>query len=296
MVEIETSTLVYISDTNSIASPVKTIDVNQVGFYFYNGSKWTKLSLSNLSFTNAIKNENGLLKLGGTLTENTEIITTTDHKLAVKGNFENNFSVGTDAFSVNSKDKKVGIGTIAPTNTLDVNGKLRVRNTDIIPANQAEILYVNADGVIGKSDVNGYSPKTYFSESRNPIDVTSDFNSANLIVLPIETGNITLNTLNMSPTNGVLTVSETGIYQISGSLNMAIRTNSGTGEAATQKIFLAINIQKSTDGGSNWASISGIRPIILQDKGINLNNTFSLPTTLVNLSANNKLRMVIYRT
>ena len=51
MASIEKSTMVYITSGNFVDSPaptaVKTVDVNAEGFYFYDGTKWTKIGTSN---------------------------------------------------------------------------------------------------------------------------------------------------------------------------------------------------------------------------------------------------------
>ena len=75
------STLIYISEATSGTANGKAIDIDEKGYYYYNGTKWVKLTTwdningTTHTFTNAIAHDQttNLVKLGGNLIEPTTI-------------------------------------------------------------------------------------------------------------------------------------------------------------------------------------------------------------------------------
>lgn len=111
MTSIPTSTLIYI---NSVATGLQTgtaVNIDTVGYYYYNGTAWTKLIANSSNFD--IYNSNG------TLTGN-RIVSQAANTLAFTGTKTNAFSVAGHAFSVDAANNRVGIGTIAPSAILSV--------------------------------------------------------------------------------------------------------------------------------------------------------------------------------
>lgn len=185
---------------------------------------------------------------------------------------------------------QVGINTENPTETFDVNGTLRIRSTELLSSNRVSSLYVDENGVVGKSFISPGSPLTTFISATASTDIATAFNAGNVIELPITATTIDLNTLNVNLANNRIRIPEGGTYQLSASLNISL----GTGNL-NDNVFLAFNIQVSKDNGGTWEAISGNRPIFnMLTAGAFAYNTM-LPTGLANLDEGDLLRLVIFR-
>ncbi|WP_114822615.1 hypothetical protein [Chryseobacterium sp. KLBC 52] len=110
MTGVPVSTLIYV---NSIATGTNTgtaLNIDAVGYYYYDGTVWTKL-------TNPIN----IYNADGTLTGN-RTVTQGANTLAFTGTQANAFSVDGNTLSVDAANNRVGIGTVSPTNRLVVTG------------------------------------------------------------------------------------------------------------------------------------------------------------------------------
>lgn len=186
---------------------------------------------------------------------------------------------------------QVGINTQEPTESLDVNGKVRIRDISNLESTNVASLYVDGTGVVGRSSTNPSSPRTTFVSSSQPTNIVTDFNAGNTIQLPITATHLGLNTLNATLVNNNIRIPSTGTYQLSGSLNILLATG-----AIDQRVYLAFNIQRSTDGGTTWTAVSGARPIFIMAAAGSFYYITVLPVALVNLNVNDLIRLVIYRT
>ncbi|WP_449397807.1 hypothetical protein [Chryseobacterium wanjuense] len=110
MTGIPTSTLIYV---NSIATGSQTgtaINVDVAGYYYFNGSVWTKLSTgSNVNIYNS----------DGTLTGN-RIVTQGANTLTFNSTAVNGFSVDGKTFSVDAANNRIGVGTTSPSGIIDM--------------------------------------------------------------------------------------------------------------------------------------------------------------------------------
>lgn len=186
---------------------------------------------------------------------------------------------------------QVGVNTATPTEDLDVNGKVRIRNTEVLTSNSVSVINVDENGVVGISYVGSNSPLTTFVNGTSATNVLTDFNAGNIIVLPISATSIGLNSLNATLENNRLRIPESGTYQLSASLNIFLSTG-----VIRSTVFLAFNVQLSKDNGGTWEAISGARPIFTMSGRGNFYYNSTLPTGLVNLVEGDLLRLVIYRT
>lgn len=114
MTNIETSTLIYVNSISTGTQIGLTVNVDDVGYYYYNGTSWTKLNPSTATVP-----DNNIYNSDGILTTN-RIVTQGTHTLAFTGTAVNAFSVDGNTFSVSAADDKVGIGTASPSNKLHV--------------------------------------------------------------------------------------------------------------------------------------------------------------------------------
>jgi hypothetical protein len=187
---------------------------------------------------------------------------------------------------------RVGIGTVYPSQSLDVNGRAVIRNTDVLTSGLISPIFVDENGLVGKANISSQSQIAFYSRGSSLSFTVDDFNLGNVNVIPISTSNQALNTINTSiPQEGNVMISQTGTYLIGGSLNFVL--NSAATEA---KIYIAINIDISTNGGTSWSSISGARPIFVLHWNGSMNQSYTLPTVIRQLNTGNLLRIKFYRT
>jgi hypothetical protein len=119
MTGVPTSTLIYV---NSVATGTQTgtaVNIDAVGYYYYNGSVWTKLA-----------NPVNIYNADGNLTGN-RTVTQGANTLAFTGTKTNAFSVNGKNFSVDAANSRVGIGTIAPASSLSVQNSSGATNSTI---------------------------------------------------------------------------------------------------------------------------------------------------------------------
>ncbi|MFS4470772.1 hypothetical protein [Chryseobacterium sp. T20] len=114
MTGIPVSTLVYV---NSIATGSQTgtaVNIDTVGYYYYDGTSWVKLH----NPTNSIAAN--LYNADGALTGN-RAVSQGSNTLAFTGTATNAFSVDNSTLSVDAANDRVGVGTITPDTKLTVS-------------------------------------------------------------------------------------------------------------------------------------------------------------------------------
>lgn len=108
MTTVPTSTLIYV---NSVATGTQlgtAINIDAVGYYFYNGTAWVKINAPVNIYTN-----------DGSLNGN-RIVTQGANTLAFTASAVNAFSVDNTTFSVDATNKRIGIGTTAPKQQIHI--------------------------------------------------------------------------------------------------------------------------------------------------------------------------------
>ncbi|SHM02112.1 hypothetical protein SAMN05444360_10732 [Chryseobacterium carnipullorum] len=135
MTGVPTSTLVYV---NSIATGTQAgtaVNIDAVGYYYYNGSNWVKISPPlNIYNTN------------GTLTGN-RTVTQGANTLAFASGIVNGFSVANSTLSVDGANGRIGIGSNAPTKKLHVEGSQFLNAAATVAAtNDAFDINIGQDG------------------------------------------------------------------------------------------------------------------------------------------------------
>ncbi|SFN89583.1 hypothetical protein SAMN05421594_4625 [Chryseobacterium oleae] len=117
MAAVPISTLVYINSVTTGTQTGTAINMDTVGYYYYNGTAWAKLNAP----------INNIYNTDGTLTAN-RTVNQADKTLAFTGTAVNAFSVDGNTVSVDAANNRVGIGTLTPQKTLHVNGSAQVTN------------------------------------------------------------------------------------------------------------------------------------------------------------------------
>lgn len=127
MTGIPTSTLIYVNGVGNGSQAGNAVNIDAVGYYYYNGSVWVKLhNPNNITETN-IYNANGTLTGNRTVTQGS-------NTLAFTANAVNAFSVNGNNFSVDALNRRVGIGTAAPASFLSILNPVAGTVTDVLSA------------------------------------------------------------------------------------------------------------------------------------------------------------------
>ncbi|PWN58400.1 hypothetical protein [Chryseobacterium viscerum] len=272
----QTGTIVYV--TSGVALPTaKTINVTAEGYYYFDGGVWVKVSSApSVNADNGLTKTGNNIQLGGTLIKDAHIDT---------AGFNTIFS----------GSGNLGVGTVVPSEKLDIEGKVRIGSTPELAELDAKPLFIGGNGVLGTLKEGG--PKTLYIDAINVFttsnnNLLSDFNNGNHIVIrfgPIN-DNIQLNTMDATVNAGYVTIKQNGFYQLNASLGTAVTTSSNL------NIFQVFNVEKSSDGGVTWTTISGTRTVSLIPPNFNNFRVFCiLPTVVTQLQTNDRLRMVTFR-
>ncbi|MET3535043.1 hypothetical protein [Chryseobacterium limigenitum] len=117
MTGIPTSTLIYINNATTGLQSGAAVNIDDVGYYYYNGTAWVKMHNPN----NSIFSNVNIYNSDGSLTGN-RIVTQAANTLAFTATATNAFSVDGSTLSVDAANDRLGIGTAAPTRKLHVEG------------------------------------------------------------------------------------------------------------------------------------------------------------------------------
>ncbi|SEW02052.1 Chitin binding Peritrophin-A domain-containing protein [Chryseobacterium wanjuense] len=131
MKEIPVSTLIFVDNVTTGSTTGIATNIYQVGFYYFDGERWVRLNFDPVLYAPI-----NLYNTDGTL-EADRVVTQNDKKLAFTSTANNAFSIDGDTFSVDAKADRVGIGTIAPAERLDISGAVSVRGRAAIDKTSA---------------------------------------------------------------------------------------------------------------------------------------------------------------
>ena len=140
MTEVETSTLIYVDSVTTGSQTGTAAQIDSAGYYYYNGSVWTKLITDAAINSINIYNSDGTLSANRTVQQagNTLAFTST----ATTGT--SHFSIDGSTFSVDAVNNRIGIGTTTPQNRLDLGNTAGSSATDVTGKKLA--VYNNATG------------------------------------------------------------------------------------------------------------------------------------------------------
>lgn len=126
----------------------KTRNVTRAGYYYFDGTLWVPIIISASNGLNVPATTQNV-QLGGSLIQPTTISDiTSQNYLFFKGTGINAISFNDSTLSVDATNSRVGVNTIAPLKTLDVEGTLRLsqnieENTPTRLSNNAKPVYVD---------------------------------------------------------------------------------------------------------------------------------------------------------
>ncbi len=255
MVGVQVSTLLYINDANTGQRTGSAINIDSTGYYYYDGTVWTKLLPT-------ISDQVNIYNADGTLTGN-RIVSQGTNTLAFTSSANNGFSINGTTFSVNTLQNVIGIGTSSPTAKIDIIGgqnvaAIRARNIE----NSNNTTLSNRKTLVPMMiDINGIVVKKANPVTNNPTDSYS------------------VDAIFETPANQPVTIFN-GIT-FGSIVNFKFLTNYSFGNSNTALVFG--DLSYSQKGGwrlaSNWNSsgntASGSRPTIVGEGTDTL--TFDFP-------------------
>ncbi|NIF04950.1 hypothetical protein F3J23_05800 [Chryseobacterium sp. Tr-659] len=147
----QTGTLVYVTDASNAAPSGKTINITAVGYYYFDGTLWQKIS-GNAS-SNNIYSTNGNLEANRTVAMGDKTLGFTSGTPAV-----NQFNIDGTLFSVDTQNDRIGVGTSTPQKTQHVNGSLQITNELNVGGNAATAGSAGTAGQILSSGGPGTAP------------------------------------------------------------------------------------------------------------------------------------------
>ncbi|MGU3377048.1 hypothetical protein [Chryseobacterium sp. M5A1_1a] len=191
---------------------------------------------------------------------------------------------------------QVGINTPTPTETLDVNGTLKVRNTTKQPNGKLIPIFVDDDGLVTRGNTDPTQLTTPFLYNNNSTTgiiyentaQSSTYNaggvnwvtiSKNMIFGNIKTGN-----------DNVLSIEEPGVYEVTTSLRYALRAQNAT----QNRIYTNFYLQVSDEEDPTWRDIS-FRTTDVYPTTAGSAFSIDLPTTFIELKNKSKFRIIFKR-
>lgn len=201
MQTVPTSTLIYVNQVTSGTQTGTAINIDAVGYYYFD-TVWMKLIASS-----NIYNTSGILT-------NNRVVTQNANTLAFNATAVNAFSVDGPTLSVDASNDRVGIGTAAPTNKVHIVGTTDPLRIQGLQAGAAadNILTVDATGVVKQTPsggVKGLLTNTYTAVGTTALTINSGTTAAipgvTLTFTPTvnTTAIITVSSLATSDTPGV---------------------------------------------------------------------------------------------
>ncbi|MDK7374321.1 hypothetical protein QP519_02005 [Weeksella virosa] len=198
-----------------------------------------------------------------------------------------------------TEEGRLGIGTIAPTESLDVDGRARIRNTDYLESSAIARLYVDENGLVGRSSRNIKAAYLGSNKKYNPGNF-EDYKHNNHYYLPVTLDDVKVNTLGVTyvpestTPEGVkkpasIQIHEDGYYMYSGSITfMGSLNNDGNGLGY---IDFFINVSGYTGSGSGhqddegYYTIGGRRAFTRESLNSGASYSYTFPTKIAYLHA-----------
>lgn len=176
MDDIAISTLIYVNDIKPNTDVGKAVNINEPGFYYFNGSHWIKLSTATNIYTvdEALSSDRVVDLVDKSLSFTSTATSGTSH-----------FSIDGATLNVDAVNDRVGIGTSTPQNALHANETLQLSGPLNVGGNSSTAGSSGDDGQILVSRGDELSPEWKTSTAlRNVIIrfITKGFSSTILNV------------------------------------------------------------------------------------------------------------------
>lgn len=194
---------------------------------------------------------------------------------------------------------QIGIGVELPREMLDVNGPMRIRNTNYLKDVNAKPLYRNSDGVLGIRNIKGAQQLVFAAEgvdSKLSSNSVIMFNSGKRIILPIKESDIVMNTMEMTKSNNYLKIKDDGQYLYNASINL----NTVVADLAKDYAVVNVEMECSSNNGLDWKLVTSNSYTLLRGTFYNKYYvsriiTLLIPPFIYEHKAGDLLRMSVIR-
>lgn len=285
------------TDKTKIKKPINSLLVYNEGttvpkgYYYWLNNKWVKIidaeNLPTEDTSPAWQDANGkaskkptdnIKRTGSVSIGNT---TTNSEKFAVKG--------------ATKLDGTLNVtGNTALNGTLEVTGKTTLKTTSLLTSTNVSSLFVDKDGNVGTAEIKKESEIAFYKSSKGYVEGQTQhvkFNAGTEIIVPINSSDEKLNSINAIVENSTVKITKKGTYLLSGSVNLALTFKNN------QSVYIAVLLELKRNGEQQYRTISGGRPIF---KGIDIGvprfYPFTIPTVLEKLKAGDLLKITLIRT
>lgn len=138
--------IIYITDVSGGNTLASRVNVISVGYYYFDGSFWQKMTTS-YTAGNGLTQINNNVKLGGSLTESTTISGVSNiNKFTVSATGLDAINLDNNTFSVDATNDRIGIGKASPSEKLDVAGNVAVNTNSAGIASSVKFYENTANG------------------------------------------------------------------------------------------------------------------------------------------------------
>ncbi|MTG99487.1 MULTISPECIES: hypothetical protein [Myroides] len=149
---------------------------------------------------------------------------------------------------------QIGVEVEVPTEMVDVNGTMRIRNTDYLNDESLKPLFINNEGVLGIKVFKEVQSQVFSAQGLNnapPLGGSVEFNSRKRIHVPINVNDVIVNNLGLSHVGDALKINTPGFYNYKTSVNIRSKVN-------TEKdgVWVFTGLETSSDNGQNWETRS----------------------------------------
>ncbi|MDP9959171.1 hypothetical protein [Chryseobacterium lathyri] len=187
MVGTPVSTLIYVNDISTGLQMGTAINIDNIGYYYFDGSFWVKLNTPSLvnPMVN-IYNTNGTLESDRTVNQG-------DKTIAFTGTRVNSFSVDGNTFSVDAANNSVGIGTNTPVAKLDIVGN-RMGIKAASGSGSWDNLWFNIDSYSPSINASGAERGILFNVGANATGTYGDGQTLTTVAAMLPNGNMGIGT------------------------------------------------------------------------------------------------------
>ncbi|PXV69130.1 hypothetical protein CLV62_101399 [Dysgonomonas alginatilytica] len=205
-----------------------------------------------------------------------------------------------DDIVVNTEGK-MGIGTLTPQARLDINGNLRIADAPVI-ANAAVLVRDGTTGMVGTAV--SVPTKVAFIQSIEAQLLTTQaekdlFNTAVPVQVTWSSADIVSNNVvDFNDTSDIFTISQTGLYELSGFMNYATYSTIPTTYPTTVDAGRAgvnVSIQVDKNDGKGWTDFTAARIVFTGTAVHNTSQTIIVPPGVLIFDKGTKIRMVFLR-
>lgn len=156
----QTGSLIYVTDASNGSPAGQTANINTVGYYFFDGTGWLKVTTGNAGSTG---NSNDIYNGDGALTAN-RTVAMSDKTLAFSASptgGTSHFTVDDTTLSVDALNNRVGVGTNVPAE------KLHVENGNIFMHHDSPTLYFQSTTPADASNPDNNNGSIVFYKGQN---------------------------------------------------------------------------------------------------------------------------------